>query len=89
MNVFLWNLLLALIWTAMSGQFTLTNLLVGLVIGYGSLFLAQPVSGPSPYFMKVYRIAAFFQMLQRSRSPASRPWPGCWGADPNLGRNMG
>jgi multicomponent Na+:H+ antiporter subunit E len=60
MNVFLWNLLLALIWTAMSGQFTLTNLLVGLVIGYGSLFLAQPVSGPSPYFMKVYRIAAFF-----------------------------
>jgi multicomponent Na+:H+ antiporter subunit E len=60
MNVFLWNVLLALIWTAVSGQVTLTNLLVGFVVGYGSLFLAQPVSGPSPYFKRVYHVVAFF-----------------------------
>lgn len=60
MNVFLWNVLLALIWTAVSGQVTSTNLLVGFVVGYGSLFLAQPVSGPSPYFKRVYHVATFF-----------------------------
>ena len=59
MNVFLWNLLLALIWTAISGQFTLMNLLVGFVVGYGVLFLTQGVMGQSTYFLKVYRVVNF------------------------------
>lgn len=59
MNMFLWNLLLALIWTAMGGQFTLANLLVGFMIGYGILLLSQCMTGPSPYFLKVYHVGNF------------------------------
>jgi multicomponent Na+:H+ antiporter subunit E len=59
MKMFLWNLLLALIWTAMSGNFTLANLLVGLVVGYGILFIVQPAVGSSTYFKRVYRVVCF------------------------------
>jgi multicomponent Na+:H+ antiporter subunit E len=59
MNMFLWNIFLAFIWTTMSGLLTLANLLVGFVVGYFILLLVQRILGPSPYFARVYRILSF------------------------------
>ena len=59
MNMFLWNLLLALSWTVSTGQFTVPNFLVGLVLGYFILLFAQRALGPSPYFAKVPQVARF------------------------------
>ncbi len=39
MIAFGWNLLLALVWTALSGSFTVANLLFGFVLGYFALRL--------------------------------------------------
>jgi len=51
------NILLALAWTALQGDFSLVNLLMGHVLGY--LILLCLVKGgalpPSPYVGKVYR----------------------------------
>jgi multicomponent Na+:H+ antiporter subunit E len=59
------NLLLALAWTALRGEFSLANLVTGLVLGY--LILLSLVKGrvlpTSPYIGKVHRavgLAAFF-----------------------------
>jgi multicomponent Na+:H+ antiporter subunit E len=57
------NLLLALVWVAMSGEFSLTNLVIGVVFGYFILLLSQRALGPSPYFRKAgqaVRFAAFY-----------------------------
>ena len=59
------NLLLALAWTALSGEFSLANLVTGHVLGYLILLLLVKggVLPPSPYIGRVYRavaLAAFF-----------------------------
>jgi multicomponent Na+:H+ antiporter subunit E len=59
MNMFLWNLLLALSWTVSTGQFTVANLLIGFVVGYFILLIAQRAIGRSPYFAKVPQVARF------------------------------
>jgi multicomponent Na+:H+ antiporter subunit E len=59
MTAFLANLLLALVWAAMTGNFGLDNLLVGFVIGYVVLFLAQHVIGESTYFGRAGRVLRF------------------------------
>jgi multicomponent Na+:H+ antiporter subunit E len=59
MKTFLWNLLLALTWTVATGQFTITNLTVGIGLGYLILFLAQPALGSSTYFAKVPQVLSF------------------------------
>lgn len=57
MNLFALNMLLAFVWAALTATFTLTSLLSGFVVGYGALWLAQPLFGErSPYFVRVYRI---------------------------------
>jgi multicomponent Na+:H+ antiporter subunit E len=53
------NLVLALAWVAMSGQFSAENLAVGFAFGYLSLFLLQRATGPSPYFAKAGRLVTF------------------------------
>jgi multisubunit Na+/H+ antiporter MnhE subunit len=45
MNMFLWNLFLAFIWTTMSGLLSLANLLVGFIVGYFILLLVQRILG--------------------------------------------
>lgn len=57
--MFLWNLLLALVWGALNGQFNTTNLFTGFVLGYGVLWLSQPIIGRSGYFSHVARILRF------------------------------
>jgi multicomponent Na+:H+ antiporter subunit E len=57
--MFLLNILLALAWTALTGQFDPINFLSGFILGYLVLWLVQRVAGPSNYFKKVYQIISF------------------------------
>lgn len=59
MRMFLWNILLALIWAAMIGALTPVNLILGFVLAYFVLLLAQPVLGRSGYFSKVGQALGF------------------------------
>ncbi len=53
MNMFLFNILLAVTWAMAIGQFTVPNLTLGFGLGFLLLRGAQRVVGPSPYFAKV------------------------------------
>jgi multicomponent Na+:H+ antiporter subunit E len=57
--MFLWNAFLAFGWATMTGQFTLGNVAVGFILGYGILFLSQRVVGPSRYFLRVRQLLDF------------------------------
>jgi len=59
MITFLANLLLALVWAAMTGGFSLANLGLGFVLGYVALYLAHQVVGESAYFRRIGRVARF------------------------------
>lgn len=57
MNLFALNLLLAVIWAGLWGTFTLTQLTVGFVVGFATLWMTQPMfGGPNGYFLRAYRI---------------------------------
>ena len=57
MNLFLLNLLLAFTWAGLWGSFTLTQLAFGFVVGFATLWIAQPLfGGPSGYYLRAYRI---------------------------------
>jgi multicomponent Na+:H+ antiporter subunit E len=55
----LWNISLAFIWAAVTGRFNLSNVAVGMILGYAVLFVAQPLMGPSNYFTRIHRVTAF------------------------------
>ncbi|MBE0488418.1 MAG: Na+/H+ antiporter subunit E [Halomonas sp.] len=56
----IWNLLLALAWVVLSGDFTGLNLLVGLVFGYIALLLIEPqVESLEGYPARIPRILGF------------------------------
>ena len=57
--MFVWNLLLALGWAAISGDFTLVNVSIGFVLGYGILYLAQRITGRSRYSTKAPQLIGF------------------------------
>jgi len=59
MNVLFVNLLLALIWTFLTGSLTANTLLEGFVIGYLVLWLAGPLYGPTTYFRKFRQVVSF------------------------------
>lgn len=59
MNLFTLNAALALIWAAITGNFTLGNLIVGFVLGYLTLFAIRREFGPSSYFAKVQQVLGF------------------------------
>lgn len=55
MNNLVVNLLFALAWAFFFGDFSLLTLSSGLVLGYGVLWLLQPLTGgPSGYFLRVW-----------------------------------
>jgi multicomponent Na+:H+ antiporter subunit E len=58
-NLFAWNLVLALAWTLLTADFSLVNLLTGFVLSYGALYIAQRAIGPSDYFYKVFQVLGF------------------------------
>jgi multicomponent Na+:H+ antiporter subunit E len=57
--MFLLNILLALSWMALTGQFSPTNFLEGFVLGYLMLWLVQRTLGASTYFSKVRQVLSF------------------------------
>ncbi len=50
------NVMLALVWAALLGQFTTGNLIAGFVLGYLALWAMQDILGASTYFIKVRQI---------------------------------
>lgn len=64
MNLFAINITLAFAWAALTGTFTLPNVLLGYVIGYGALWFAAPLfNEPASYFLRTFRVvrlAGFF-----------------------------
>lgn len=59
MNLFTLNSALALIWAAITGNFSLGNLIAGFVLGYLTLFAIRREFGPSSYFAKVQQVLGF------------------------------
>lgn len=59
MNLFLVNLLLALVWGAMTGVFTVPNLLLGYVFGFIVLLSLRRIIPPSPYFTRIPTLLGF------------------------------
>lgn len=57
MNVFVYNIILALAWAAMNGDFTTTSLVIGFMIGFFALWLSRSVLGVDRfYFIRVFRV---------------------------------
>lgn len=71
MNLFLSNLLLALIWAAAGGQLTTANLTMGFAVGYLVLLLIRPVLPPSDYHLRFWRVLAFVGFYAREVVKAS------------------
>lgn len=59
MTVFLFNLLLALVWLALTGELTPRNFVLGFAAGYVVLRLARRVLPPTGYFGKVIQVLRF------------------------------
>lgn len=59
MNLFVWNILLALVWAAINGDFTLTTVLLGFALGYIVLYAAERTLGRPHYFRKVWLVVFF------------------------------
>jgi multicomponent Na+:H+ antiporter subunit E len=60
---FLFNVVLAVIWALLMGSIDLPNLVVGFLLGYAVLWLAQPVLGATGYFRRgpqALRFLAYF-----------------------------
>lgn len=60
MNTFGLNIILAIAWVAFTGSVSLVGLITGFVIGYGALWLSQPLIGTSSYFK---RVAAWIKLV--------------------------
>lgn len=77
MIAFAWNLLLALIWMLLTGSFSGTGFLMGLVLGYAVLALMQPqIPVLGTYAQRVPRVIAFvfFFLWQVLKSNARVAW---------------
>ena len=57
--MFLWHILLALTWAALTGLFTWSNVLIGFIVSYPVLFMAQRSAGASTYFRQLARVLSF------------------------------
>jgi multicomponent Na+:H+ antiporter subunit E len=56
---FFLNIVLALSWGALTGNFQPSNLLTGFVLGYGALFVIRRALEHSDYFVKVWQVIRF------------------------------
>jgi multicomponent Na+:H+ antiporter subunit E len=56
MNLFMLNLFLALGFSAVRGQFTLTGLATGFGVGYLALWISKPLYPRATYFVRVPRV---------------------------------
>ncbi len=63
MGIVIINIILATIWAALTGEFTLSNLIIGFVLGYIVLYLLRGLFGGGQYFQKgaqAVRFVLFF-----------------------------
>jgi multicomponent Na+:H+ antiporter subunit E len=63
MNLLSTNLLLAIVWAALTGTYSLPALLTGLAVGFAALWVIQPLTGASNYHARVFawiRLVAMF-----------------------------
>jgi multicomponent Na+:H+ antiporter subunit E len=58
MNLFTWNVLLALVWAATTEEFSASNLAIGYLLGYALLWVLRSVVQQFKYFRDVYDIIA-------------------------------
>lgn len=65
MTAFLWNLMLALVWVAMTGGFTPLNFVLGFGLGYVILVFSQQVLGSTSYFIKGVQLLSFSAFFAR------------------------
>lgn len=65
MRHFLANLLLAIVWAALTNDFSLVNLALGYTFGFVVLFATQRDAQPSAYFTRLPRVAAFLVFYLR------------------------
>lgn len=63
MNIFLLNIILAMLWAASQGSTAVAHLFVGFVIGYVALYLTRPLLGPTKYFSKFWALLSFMAFL--------------------------
>lgn len=59
MNFFLLNIVLAGAWAALSGAFTVENIIGGFLIGYGMMFVSRNALGCATYVSKVQQVILF------------------------------
>ncbi|HET7393111.1 MAG TPA: Na+/H+ antiporter subunit E [Candidatus Binatia bacterium] len=57
--MFLWHILLALSWAAITGLFSWSNVLAGFILAYLALFIAQRAIGSYTYFRRIDRVLRF------------------------------
>ncbi len=63
MNGFLWNIMLAVVWTMVTGNFAPDNFLLGFALGLLILFFVGPIFGSTTYVARLVaaiRLAAYF-----------------------------
>lgn len=65
MNVFVLNVMLALAWAALSGEFTPQNVLVGFVLGYLLLWRLSGTLSQNRYFVKIPQVISFIAFFLR------------------------
>ena len=63
MNGLLWNVLLALVWVGMSGDFSLATFVLGFALGFVVLFFARRVIGAPQYMFKIVKALELFVFL--------------------------
>ena len=63
MNGFFWNILLALAWVGMSGDFSLATFVLGFALGFIVLFFARRVIGAPQYMFKIVKALELFVFL--------------------------
>ncbi len=64
MNIFALNIVLAFAWAALTATFTLPSLMAGFAVGFGALWLAQPLfAARSPYFRRFFKVVKLGAMF--------------------------
>jgi multicomponent Na+:H+ antiporter subunit E len=58
-KVFLTNIMLAIVWTFLTGHFTYTNIIIGFVIGYIAILISRPQPESSKYLKKIPNVISF------------------------------
>lgn len=56
MNPFALNVMLAVVWAALVGRFTLSSLAIGFLLGYFALLTVRQLFGATTYFERVIRV---------------------------------